>query len=82
MEVKIVIDGKSCTADSNDTILTVAKRHGVDIPTLCYLKDINEPASCRICVVEVEGSPKLVTSCSTKVRDGMVISTIPVLDIK
>lgn len=75
MEVKIVIDGKSCTADSNDTILTVAKRHGVDIPTLCYLKDINEPASCRICVVEVEGSPKLVTSCSTKVRDGMVIST-------
>lgn len=75
MEVKIVIDGRNCTADSNETILTVAKRNGVDIPTLCYLKDINEPASCRICVVEVEGMPKLVTSCSTKVRDGMVIST-------
>lgn len=75
MEVKIVIDGKEFVANSNDTILKVARANGIDIPTLCYLKDINEPASCRVCVVEVEGMPKVVTSCSTKVKDGMVIKT-------
>lgn len=75
MEVKIVIDGKELIANAGDTILTVARANGIVIPTLCYLKDINEPASCRVCVVEVEGMPKLVTSCSTKVRDGMVIKT-------
>lgn len=75
MEVKIVIDGKEYVANAGDTILKVARANGIDIPTLCYLKDINEPASCRVCVVEVEGMPKLVTSCSTKVRDGMVIKT-------
>lgn len=75
MEVKIVIDGKEILAESSETILTVAKRNGIDIPTLCFLKGVNEPASCRVCVVEVEGMPKLVTSCSTKVRDGMVIKT-------
>ena len=75
MEVKIVIDGKEILAETSETILTVAKRNGIDIPTLCFLKGVNEPASCRVCVVEVEGMPKLVTSCSTKVRDGMVIKT-------
>ncbi len=75
MEVKIVIDGKEFVANSNDTILTVARANGIEIPTLCYLKDVNEPASCRVCVVEVEGMPKLVTSCSTKVKNGMIIKT-------
>lgn len=75
MEIKVIIDGKECVAKENETILSVAKRNGIDIPTLCYLKDINEPASCRICVVEIEGMPKLVTACSTKVRDGWFIKT-------
>ena len=75
MEVKIFIDGKQYIADSNDTILKVARGNGIEIPTLCFLKDINEPASCRVCVVEVEGMKNLVTSCSTKVKDGMVIKT-------
>ena len=55
MEVQVIIDGKKLTADSNETILQVARRNGIEIPTLCYLKDVNEPASCRVCVVEVEG---------------------------
>lgn len=75
MEVKITIDGKELMVDSSKTILEIARESGIDIPTLCYLKDINEPASCRVCVVEVEGAKNLVTSCTTKVRAGMVIRT-------
>ena len=75
MEVKIIIDGKEYIADSSKTILQVAKDNGIEIPTLCYLKDVNEPASCRVCVVEVEGAKNLVTSCSCKVREGMRVLT-------
>ena len=75
MEVNIIIDGKKIKADSNNTILEVARNSGLEIPTLCYLKNINEPASCRVCVVEVEGAKNLVTSCTTKVREGMVVKT-------
>ena len=75
MDVELTIDGKKVTADSNKTILQVAKDNGIKIPTLCYLKGVNEPASCRVCVVEVEGARNLVTSCSTKVKQDMVVST-------
>ena len=75
MEVKIIIDGKPFVADSNETILSVARKNGIEIPTLCFLKNLNEPASCRICVVEVEGARNLVTACSTKIKDGMVVKT-------
>ena len=57
------------------TILEVAKKLNIDIPTLCYLKDINANASCRMCVVEVKGSKNLLTSCTTKVSEGMEIFT-------
>ena len=75
MEVEIVIDNKKIVADTSETILQVARRNGIEIPTLCYLKDINEPASCRVCVVEVEGARNLVTACSTKIRKDMVVKT-------
>ena len=75
MKVNLTIDGVPVVADSNDTILEVAKKVKIDIPTLCFLKNINEPASCRICVVEIEGLKKLMTSCTTKVREGMVVKT-------
>jgi len=75
MEVEIIIDGRKVKVDSSTTILQAAKKINIDIPTLCYLKDINEPASCRVCVVEVEGAKNLVTACTTKVRDGMVVKT-------
>ena len=75
MQVELIIDGKKIKVDSNTTILEAARKLKIEIPTLCYLKDINEPASCRVCVVEVEGARNLVTACSTKVRDGMVVKT-------
>lgn len=75
MKVNLTIDGIPVVADSNDTILEVAKKVKIDIPTLCFLKNINEPASCRICVVEIEGLKKLMTSCTTKVREGMIVKT-------
>ena len=75
MKVEVIIDGNKILADSGKTILQVARENNINIPTLCYLKGINEPASCRVCVVEVEGARNLVTSCTTKIKAGMVIST-------
>ena len=75
MEMKIIIDNAEYGANAGETILEVARRNNIDIPTLCFLKGINEPASCRVCVVEVEGARNLCTACSTKVRDGMVVKT-------
>ncbi len=75
MEVEVIIDGKKLTADTSETILQVARRNGIEIPTLCYLAGLNEPASCRVCVVEVEGARNLCTACSTKVRKDMVVKT-------
>ena len=73
--MEIIIDNKKCSCQSGQTILQVARENNIDIPTLCYLKGVNEPASCRVCVVEVGGMPKLVTACSTKVRENMVVKT-------
>lgn len=75
MKVELIIDGKKISANSNETILQVCRKLGINIPTLCYLKDVNKPASCRVCVVEVEGMRNLVTSCSTNVKEGMVVKT-------
>lgn len=84
MYINLVIDNKKIVAKSDATILEVARENGIDIPTLCYLKNLNSPASCRVCVVEVEGLRNLVTACSTKVKDGMVIrtNTTKVLDAR
>ena len=74
-QFEIIIDNQKVKVNSNQTILEAAKSIGINIPTLCFLKDINEPASCRVCVVEVEGARNLVTSCNTKVRPNMVVKT-------
>ena len=73
--VTVTIDGKELSVEENLTILEAAQTADIKIPTLCYLKDVNEIGACKMCVVEVEGSRHLVTSCNTKVRDGMVINT-------
>lgn len=75
MEVNVIINGKSVKAKQGQTILEVAKENNIYIPTLCFLKEINQPSSCRVCVVEVEGAKNLVTSCSYKIKEGMVIKT-------
>ena len=74
-EFEVIIDNLKVKATPNQTILEVAKNAGIIIPTLCFLKDINEPADCRVCVVEVEGAKHLVTSCNTLVTPNMIIKT-------
>ena len=73
--VNLIIDGVEVTVDESLTILEAAQKADIKIPTLCYLKDVNEIGACKMCVVEVEGKNNLVTSCNTKVKEGMVIQT-------
>ena len=69
--VNMIIDGKQISAEENITIMEAAERNGIPIPKLCYLKGINEIAACRVCVVELEGKEKLITSCNNVVKDGL-----------
>lgn len=73
--VNLKIDGKAVSVPAGTLILDAAKEAGVTIPTLCYLKDVNEISSCRVCSVEISGSEKLVAACSTPVEEGMEIFT-------
>jgi len=73
--VTLTIDNRTVSVPANTTILEAARKARIDIPTLCYLKGINEIGACRICMVEVEGEPRLVPSCDNVVRDGMVVHT-------
>jgi len=74
-ENTLVIDGKELRFEQGETILEVARRNGIDVPTLCYLKGAAPTGACRICLVEVEGARALVTSCSTPAARNMVIKT-------
>jgi len=73
--VNFVLDGKKVTATEGSTIMEACAQNNVFLPKLCYLKDINEIAACRVCVVEVEGLERLITSCNNAVQEGMVIYT-------
>ncbi|WP_024467234.1 [FeFe] hydrogenase, group A [Treponema pedis] len=73
--VNITIDNIKITADEGMTIMEAAERAEIPIPKLCFLKGINEIAACRVCVVELEGKDKLITSCNNTVEEGMVIYT-------
>ncbi len=75
---KITVDGKTIEAQDRQMILQACIDSGIAVPHYCYHPGLSIPASCRICLVEVEGLPKLVPSCQTPVRDGMVVhSTSP-----
>ncbi|HIR51078.1 MAG TPA: (2Fe-2S)-binding protein [Candidatus Avoscillospira avicola] len=73
--VTLTIDGKTVTAREGTTILEAARDNGIHIPSLCYLKEINQIAACRICVVEIEGITRLMPACDNQVAEGMVIRT-------
>lgn len=73
--VSLTIDGQKITVQKGTTILEAAKSAGIDIPTLCFLKDINEVGDCRMCIVEVEGRRGFATSCIQTVEEGMVVHT-------
>ena len=73
--VKLTIDNLPVEVAEGTTILDAAKTVGVFLPTLCYMKDLNDIGACRVCVAEVEGRKKLVTTCNTPVEEGMVVRT-------
>ena len=73
--VTLKIDDKEVKVKQGTTILQAAKQAGIDIPTLCFLKDINEVGDCRMCIVEVDGRKGFATSCIQKAEEGMVVHT-------
>jgi NADH-quinone oxidoreductase subunit G len=75
-EVTLIIDGREVAATEGEILHDAATRGDVEIPVFCYEPKLGEPVgACRMCLVEIEGIPKLQTSCSTPVRDGMVVHT-------
>ncbi len=75
MKIKFTINGKDVEGKEGEKILEVAKRYGIKIPHLCYHPRLKIVGACRMCIVEVEGFPKPVTSCSTPIQNGMVVKT-------
>lgn len=73
--VNLKIDNKEVTVPEGTTILQAARQVNIDIPTLCFLKDINEIGDCRMCITEVEGRREFATSCIQKVEEGMMVYT-------
>ena len=74
--VSLVVDGREVTAPEGTMLVDAAKQGDVEIPVFCYEPKLGEPVgACRMCLVEIEGMPKLQTACSTPVRDGMVVYT-------
>lgn len=73
--VKLTINNMEVEVPASYTVLEAAKEAGIHVPTLCYLKDLNEIGACRVCVVEVEGARTLQASCVLPVREGMTVKT-------
>ncbi len=73
--VNLTIDGHAVSVAEGTSILDAAATVGIKIPTLCYLKELNEIGACRVCVVEVEGIDQLVAACNNTVLEGMVVRT-------
>ena len=71
--VNLTIDGNPVTVPEGTTILQAAERLGYDVPQMCYHPGLDIVGVCRVCLVKVEGMPKLVPSCATQVREGMEV---------
>jgi formate dehydrogenase major subunit len=73
--VNLTIDGRPVAVSAGTTILEAARGLGIEVPTLCWYPKLPVVGSCRICLVSVEGAPKLVAACAAQVADGMVVTT-------
>ena len=74
--IQLTIDGRECRAPEGALLVDAAKSNDIEIPYFCYESKLGDPVgACRMCLVEIEGIPKLQTSCSTPVKDGMVVHT-------
>ena len=73
--VTLTVNDKLVSAPANATLLDTIQEQGIEVPTLCHLKGLSERGGCRLCVVEMVGSPRLFASCVTPVAEGMVVLT-------
>ena len=73
--ITLTINGELVSAQEGQTLLAVAREHGVAVPTLCHLEGLSERGGCRLCLVELEGSNKLQAACITPAQEGMVVRT-------
>ena len=71
----LVIDEQEVSARAGQTILEVARENDIDIPTLCHLEGLSDVGACRLCLVEIKGSNKLLPACVATVQEGMEVST-------
>src|SRR5436189_5626853 len=71
----LAINGRTLTANADATILDAARAAGIEIPTLCWYPTLPIVGNCRICLVSVDGQPKLIPACAAQVADGMVVTT-------
>lgn len=80
--ISVRIDGELITAQEGETILEVARANGRQIPTLCYLKGLSAVGACRVCVVELAGTERLLPACTTPMQEGMsIVTESPKLDL-
>jgi bidirectional [NiFe] hydrogenase diaphorase subunit len=73
--VTLTINGEQLSAREDESILDVAHEHGIPIPTLCHLDGLTDVGACRLCLVEIDGNPRLMPACTTKPQEGMVVRT-------
>ena len=71
----LTIDEREVSARAGQTVLDVARENDIPIPTLCHLEGLSDVGACRLCLVEIAGSPKLLPACVTTVQEGMQITT-------
>ncbi|HZZ57755.1 MAG TPA: bidirectional hydrogenase complex protein HoxU [Opitutaceae bacterium] len=71
----LLIDGKPVSAEAGTSLLQAARECGARIPTLCHLEGVDDMGACRLCLVEVKGSAKLLPACTTRVHEGMEVTT-------
>ena len=73
--IEFTLDGKRASASDGELLVHAAARNGVFIPTLCHDDKLEPYGGCRLCVVGVEGSPRPMPACATRVVEGMAVST-------
>lgn len=73
--ITLKLNDREISAQAGQSILDVARENGIEIPTLCFLEGLSEVGACRLCMVEIKGSNKLVPACVTRVREGMEVTT-------
>ena len=73
--IHLTIDGRAVTAAPGTLLINAAKQVGIEVPSFCYYDGLSQPAACRMCLVEVEKTPKLQVSCTLPVSEGMVVHT-------